>query len=36
VAHVLSTPLTDLDRMEWGEVVLWHAEAVRLAGAMKG
>jgi hypothetical protein len=32
-AHVLSTPVTAFDDMDWVEVVLWHAEARRLAGS---
>jgi len=32
VAHVLSTPLTAFDDMDWAELLLWHAEARRLSG----
>jgi len=32
IAHVLSTPLTAFDDMEWHEVLLWHTEAGRLSG----
>ena len=32
IAHVLSTPLTALDDMDWREALLWHAEARRLSG----
>jgi hypothetical protein len=32
VAHVLSTPLTALEDMDWDELLLWHAEARRIAG----
>jgi hypothetical protein len=32
VAHVLSTPITALDDMDWAELLLWHAEARRLSG----
>ena len=32
IAHVLSTPLTALDDMEWREALLWHDEARRLSG----
>jgi len=35
VAHWLNTPLTAFDEMDWSEVVLWHAEARRLARAAK-
>jgi hypothetical protein len=35
VAHVLSTPITAFDDMDWAEVVLWHNEARRLAGGRK-
>jgi hypothetical protein len=31
-AHVLSTPLTAFDNMDWTELLLWHAEARRLSG----
>ena len=31
-AHVLSTPVTAFDDMDWAEVLLWHAEARRLSG----
>ena len=30
-AHVLSTPLTAFEEMDWAEVLLWHAEAKRIA-----
>jgi hypothetical protein len=33
VAHVLSTPITAFDDMDWTELLLWHAEARRIAGA---
>jgi hypothetical protein len=29
----LNTPITDLMDMDWPELVLWHAEARRLARA---
>ena len=32
-AHVLSTPVTAFNDMDWSEVVLWHTEARRLAGS---
>jgi len=32
IAHVLSTPFTALDDIEWREALLWHAEARRLSG----
>ena len=32
IAHVLSTPLTALDDMDWREALLWHAETRRLSG----
>jgi len=32
IAHVLSTPLTALDDMNWHEALLWHAHARRLSG----
>ncbi len=32
VAHVLSTPITAFDDMDWTELLLWHAEARRLCG----
>ncbi len=32
VAHVLSTPITGFDDMDWTELLLWHAEARRIAG----
>lgn len=32
IAHVLSTPVTAFDDMYWAEVLLWHAEARRIAG----
>ena len=32
IAHVLSTPLTALDDMDWREALLWHVEARRLSG----
>ncbi len=32
-AHVLSTSVTAFDDMDWAEVLLWHAEARRIAGA---
>jgi hypothetical protein len=35
IAHVLSTPVTALDEMDWAEVLLWHAEARRLSGSAK-
>jgi single-stranded DNA-binding protein len=35
VAHWLNTPLTAFEDMDWSEVVLWHAEARRLARAAK-
>ncbi len=31
VAHVLSTPVTAFNDMDWLEVLLWHAEARRIA-----
>jgi len=31
-AHVLSTPLTAFDDMEWAEVLLWHMESRRISG----
>jgi hypothetical protein len=31
-AHVLSTPVTAFDDMHWTELLLWHAEARRIAG----
>jgi hypothetical protein len=31
-AHVLSTPITVFDDMEWDELLLWHAEARRISG----
>jgi hypothetical protein len=31
-AHVLSTPITVFDDMEWAELLLWHAEARRIFG----
>jgi hypothetical protein len=34
-AHVLSTPLTAFDDMEWVELLLWHAEALRIAGGRR-
>jgi len=34
-AHVLSTPITAFDDMDWAELLLWHAEARRLTGARK-
>jgi hypothetical protein len=34
-AHVLSTPVTAFDDMNWTEVLLWHAEARRLSGARR-
>lgn len=36
VAHVLSTPLTAFEDMEWAEVLLWHGEAWRLSGQGPG
>lgn len=33
IAHVLSTPVTAFEDMDWAEVLLWHAEARRIAGA---
>ena len=35
-AHVLSTPITAFDDMDWIEVLLWHAEARRIAGSKYG
>jgi len=35
-AHVLSTPVTAFDDMDWTEVLLWHAEARRIAGSKYG
>lgn len=35
VAHVLSTPLIAFDDMDWAELLLWHAEALRLTGAKR-
>jgi hypothetical protein len=35
VAHVLSTPITTLDDMDWAELLLWHEEARRLSGSAK-
>jgi hypothetical protein len=32
VAHVLSTPVTVFDEMDWAEVLQWHEEARRLSG----
>jgi hypothetical protein len=32
VAHVLSTPVTTFDDMDWDELLLWHAEARRITG----
>jgi hypothetical protein len=34
-AHVLSTPVTAFDDMDWVEVLLWHAEARRLTGGRR-
>jgi hypothetical protein len=34
-AHVLSTPLTAFDNMDWTELLLWHAEAKRIAGGRR-
>jgi hypothetical protein len=31
-AHVLSTPLTAFDDMDWTELLRWHAEARRISG----
>ncbi|MEJ1939291.1 hypothetical protein WDZ92_54525 [Nostoc sp. NIES-2111] len=33
IAHVLSTPVTAFEEMDWAEVLLWHDEAKRIAGA---
>lgn len=33
VAHWLATPVSDLMEMEWGEVLLWHDEARKIAQA---
>jgi len=30
VAHVLATPITAFEDMDWAEVLLWHVEARRL------
>ena len=35
IAHVLSTPVTAFDEMDWAEVLLWHAEARRLSGSVR-
>jgi hypothetical protein len=32
---MLSTPITAFEEMEWAEVLLWHAEARRLAGGRR-
>lgn len=32
IAHVLSTPMTAFDEMDWAEVLLWHEQARRLSG----
>ncbi len=32
VAHVLSTPVTAFNDMDWDELLLWHAEVRRIAG----
>lgn len=34
-AYVLSTPITAFDDMDWAELLLWHAEALRLSGTGK-
>jgi hypothetical protein len=34
-AHVLSTPVTAFDDMDWSELLLWHAEARRLSGSAR-
>ncbi|MCA3575159.1 MAG: hypothetical protein IOC86_14680 [Aestuariivirga sp.] len=34
-AHVLSTPVTAFDDMDWTELLLWHAEARRIAGGRR-
>lgn len=34
-AHWLNTPITSFDEMDWADVVLWHAEARRLAQAAR-
>ena len=34
-AHWLNTPITAFEHMDWSEVVLWHNEARRLAGAQR-
>jgi hypothetical protein len=34
-AHVLWTPLTAFDDMDWAEVLLWHVEARRIAGGRR-
>ena len=34
-AHVLSTPLTAFDDMEWTELLLWDTEARRIAGGRR-
>ena len=34
-AHVLSTPLTAFDDMDWAELLLWHVEARRIAGGRR-
>jgi hypothetical protein len=36
VAHVLHFALDDLWSMEVDELVLWHAQAVRIASAERG
>jgi hypothetical protein len=33
VAHVLSTPVTAFYDMDWAELLLWHAEARRIASS---
>jgi hypothetical protein len=35
IAHVLSTPVTAFDDMDWAELLLWHVEARRLSGSAK-
>lgn len=34
-SRVLSTPITAFDDMDWAELLLWHAEALRLTGSRK-
>ena len=36
IAHILATPITAFENMDWDEALAWHDQARRIAGMNKG